>query len=157
MAEQKHPNLVFVFPDEYRKQAMGFMNEDPVITPNLDAFAKESLVLTQALSNRPVCSPYRAMLFSGKYPHGNGVLTNCNSRTVQFENYLKDTERCFSDVLHDLGYCQGYLGKLHLDPPNEKYEYTEGPRGDGTIWDAYTPPGPRRHGFDFWYSYGCCD
>ena len=28
-----HPNLVFVFPDEYRKQAMGFMNEDPVTNP----------------------------------------------------------------------------------------------------------------------------
>ena len=39
----KHPNLVFVFPDEYRKQAMGFMNEDPVLTPNIDRFATESL------------------------------------------------------------------------------------------------------------------
>jgi arylsulfatase A-like enzyme len=33
----KHPNLVFVFPDQMRGQALGFLNEDPVITPNLDA------------------------------------------------------------------------------------------------------------------------
>ena len=61
------PNLVFVFPDEFRSQAVGFANQDPVITPNLDAFAKESLVFSDAVSNRPVCSPYRAMLFSGKW------------------------------------------------------------------------------------------
>ncbi len=152
-----HPNLVFVFPDEYRKQAMGFMNEDPVLTPNIDRFASESLVLTDAVSNRPVCSPYRAMLFTGQYPHANGVLGNVNSTTVQYENYLRETAECFSDVLHQAGYNQAYLGKLHLDPPNEQYEYTEGPRGNGVIWDSYTPPGPRRHGYDFWYSYGCCD
>ena len=143
------PNLVFVFPDEYRSQAVGAANQDPVITPNLDAFAKESLVFTDAISNRPVCSPYRAMLFSGKYPHKNGVYGNVNSSTVQYENYLSEDERCFSDVLHDAGYAQGYIGKLHLDPPNDAAHFTEGPRGDGRVWDSYTPPGPRRHGFDF--------
>ena len=153
----KHPNLVFVFPDEYRKQAMGFMNEDPVLTPNIDRFATESLVLTDAVSTRPVCSPYRAMLFTGQYPHANGVLANVNSTTVEYENYLQESSRCFSDVLHDAGYHQAYLGKLHLDPPNEHYQYTEGPRSNGVIWDSYTPPGPRRHGYDFWHSYGCCD
>ena len=25
------------------------------------------------------------------------------------------------------------------------------------VWDTYTPPGKGRHGFDFWYSHGCCD
>ena len=64
-------------------------------------------------------------------------------------------------MLHDAGYHQGYLGKLHLRLPREENTpYTEGWRGEpgkGTFWDAYTPPGPGRHGVDFWYSYGCCD
>jgi len=47
----KPPNLIFVFPDQMRGQAMGFMKQDPVITPNLDRFAQESLVLTNAVSN----------------------------------------------------------------------------------------------------------
>jgi len=71
------PNMVFVFPDQMRAHAMGFMNEDPVITPTLDRFAAESLVLNSAVSNYPVCSPYRAMLMTGKWSHANGVL--CNS------------------------------------------------------------------------------
>jgi len=98
------------------------------------------------------------MLFTGKYPHSNGVITNCNSETAKYGIYLKESARCLSDVLHDAGYNQGYIGKFHLDAPSEaNYQYTEGRRGDGKVWDAYTPPGPRRHGFDFWHSYGCCD
>ena len=152
------PNLVFVYPDQFRQQAMGFMEQDPVVTPNLDRFASESLVFTNAVSNRPLCSPHRAMVMTGKYPHANGVLTNCNSRMMEYGNYLKESERCLSDVLSDAGYCQGYIGKYHLDAPLEvDYPYTEGPRRDGVAWDAYTPPGPRRHGFDFWHAYGCHD
>ena len=156
-----HPNLVYVFPDEFRQQAMGFMEQDPVITPNLDRFASESVVFTHAVSNFPVCSPYRAMLFSGKYPFSTGVYGNCYSGTIPYGIELQATERCFSDVLHDAGYSLGYLGKLHLDlPKEENVPYTEGWRGEpgeSTFWDAYTPPGPRRHGIDFWHSYGCCD
>ena len=36
------PNLVYVFTDQHRVQAMGFMEEDPVTTPNLDAFAAKN-------------------------------------------------------------------------------------------------------------------
>jgi arylsulfatase A-like enzyme len=159
--KKQSPNLLYVFPDEFRQQAMGFMGQDPVVTPNLDAFARESLVLTQAVSNCPICSPYRAMLFTGKYPINNGVVTNCYSETIPYGIELKDTERCLTDVLHEAGYHQGYIGKFHLHLPKEEHiPYTEGWRGEpglGTFWDSYTPPGPGRHGVDFWYSYGCCD
>ena len=156
--KQERPNLVFVFPDQFRQQAIGYMNQDPVVTPNLDRFASEGVVFTNAVSNYPVCSPYRAMLFTSKYPNSNGVITNCNSDTAKYNVFLRESDRCLSDVLHDTGYSQGYIGKFHLDTPSEaNYEYTEGRRGDGKVWDAYTPPGPRRHGFDFWHSYGCCD
>jgi arylsulfatase A-like enzyme len=152
------PNIVFVVPDEFRQQAMGCMDADPVLTPNLDRFATEGIAFTHAVSNRPVCSPYRGMLFTGKYPHRNGVLTNCNSATAPYGIQLRQTDRCLTDVLHDAGYSQGYIGKLHLDSPTEEdAAYGEGRRGDGKVWDAYTPPGPRRHGIDFWHSYGCCD
>lgn len=145
------PNLLIVFPDQMRAQAMGFMGADPVLTPNLDRLADESRVLVNAVSTNPLCSPYRASLLTGKYPYGHGVITNANSWGNRFGAYLKPHERCLGDVLRDAGYACGYIGKWHLDPPDAP------PAEDWTtsVWDAYTPPGPRRHGFDFWHAYGC--
>ncbi|MGK7907871.1 MAG: sulfatase-like hydrolase/transferase [Synechococcus sp.] len=75
---RERPNLVIVFPDQMRGQALGFLNEDPVVTPHLDRFAKESLVLPNAVSYYPLCSPFRAMFMTGKYPHANRDTANCN-------------------------------------------------------------------------------
>ena len=55
------PNVIYVFPDQMRNCALGFWNEepfasqvnwqgDPVLTPNLNRFAAESVVLTDAVS-----------------------------------------------------------------------------------------------------------
>lgn len=146
----KKPNLLFIFPDQFRIQSMGFMNEDPVLTPHIDKLATEGMVFTNAVSNRPLCSPYRAMLMTGKYPFSNGVQTNCNTSSKKYGNFLKDDEICFSDVLKANGYYAGYIGKWHLDPP-------KGPDVENwqdAVWDAFTPH-EKRHGFDFWHAYGC--
>jgi arylsulfatase A-like enzyme len=50
--KKQKPNLVYIFPDEMRGTAMGFLGREPVITPNLDSLAKDSLVLPQAVSKR---------------------------------------------------------------------------------------------------------
>ena len=145
----KRPNIVYVFTDQHRRAAMGFLNEDPVVTPNFDRFATEGLHFGNAVSNRPVCSPHRAMLMTGKYPATNNVPGNCNS--VWPQNFLRPEERCLSDVLHDAGYDCGFIGKWHLDVP-------DGPRTGGWQngnWDGFTPPGRHRHNFNFWYAYGC--
>lgn len=148
------PNIVFVFCDQLRQASVGCYGQDPVVTPNLDRFAAESKVLTHCVSNQPVCTPYRGMLFTGRYPMSTGLYANCNTMR---DVHLTDDTRCFSDIFSDQGYSLGYLGKLHLHKPEPPYDAGEGPRHDGSVWDAFTPPGPARHGFDFWYSYGCCD
>lgn len=144
------PNLVFVFPDQFRAQAMGFMGEDPVRTPVLDRFAAQSVVFTNAVGNQPLCSPYRAMLLTGRWPYSTGVVTNCNSSRPDV--YLREHEVCLSDVLAQAGYATGYIGKWHLDTPQG---VPVAPDWRCAIWEAYTPPGPRRHSFAFWHAYGC--
>jgi arylsulfatase A-like enzyme len=149
------PNIVFVFPDQMRGQAMGFLKEEPVLTPHLDRFAAESLVLPQTVSNYPVCSPFRAMLMTGKYPHANKVTTNCNTDSEPFDCELQETDRCWSDVLKDKGYSLGYIGKWHLDSPQKPYIKCKN-NSDKFAWNEWCPP-KRRHGFDYWYAYGTYD
>jgi len=167
MGQTNHPNIIYVFPDQYRNQALGFWNQtgfrdkvnfkaDPVHTPNLDTFARESMVLSSAVSNCPLSSPHRGMLLTGMYPNKSGVPLNCNStRPI---SSLREDAVCVGDVYRQSGYECAYFGKLHTDfpLPNDpenpgKYVDDEKP-----VWDAYTPK-ERRHGFNYWYSYGTFD
>jgi arylsulfatase A-like enzyme len=144
----KRPNLLFVFADQFRRQALGFMNQDPVITPNLDQFAQDSRVFINAISACPLCTPFRSMLMTGRYPLSTGMTTNCLGG---MDIELADDEICIGDVLKANGHQTGYIGKWHLDSPS-RHKMRNPPDG-ATGNDAHTPPGPRRHGFDFWYAY----
>ncbi len=154
-AGRRRPNLLMVMPDQMRGMAMGFLGEEPVLTPTLDRLAGESLVLPQAAVNYPICSPMRAMMLTGLYPHANGVLENCNSTSARFGYQLRTSARTWSDVLKDRGYSLGYIGKWHLDSPHRPYVDTSN-NTEAQAWNEWTPP-DRRHGFDFWHAYGTYD
>ncbi|CAG7626673.1 sulfatase [Paenibacillus allorhizosphaerae] len=148
----KKPNLLFVFPDQWRKQAVGFRNEDEVATPNIDRFACESLSLDHAISCFPLCSPNRSVMLTGRYPLSTGVTTNCK---LGLPVKLGDDELTIGNLLKQEGYQTGYIGKWHLDLPEQSFEAE--PASGAKHWDAYIPPGPRRFGFDFWYAYNAFD
>ena len=166
--KQTAPKIIYVFPDQYRNMAMGFWNTpefqgalngggDPVRTPNLNRFAQESLVLSNAMSNFPVSSPHRGCLMTGMYPHLSGVTLNCNSTNVN--SSLRTDVKCLGDVFHENGYECAYIGKYHLDHPRRNDPQNPGHyvnNDQGECWDAYTEK-ERRHGFDYWYSYGTFD
>lgn len=152
MERRQKPNLIYIFADQWRRQAVGFEGEDPVLTPNIDVFAREGTFFSNAVTCSPLCSPHRASLLTGKYPISTGVYTNCK---VGADVMLSPDEICISDVLAGNGYQTGYIGKWHLDLP--ELNLTDRPVSGAAGWDAYTPPGPKRHGFDYWYSYGAWD
>jgi len=132
-AAGRRPNIVYVFADQMRAQAAGFMGNKQVRTPNLDRLAAQGIVFENTVSTCPVCTPYRAALLTGRYPLTTGMVLN--------DAPLPTTEVTIAKVLKRAGYRTGYVGKWHLD----------GPRRGG-----FTPPGPRRQGFDdFWAVANC--
>ncbi|WP_316633085.1 sulfatase [uncultured Flavobacterium sp.] len=153
--QKTQPNLLIIIADQWRGQAVGFEGKEPVKTPQLDKFAKESLVLEQMVGNFPVCSPARAMLMTGQYPIKNHVYSNVNSKTAPDGVELQKDAVCWSDILKANGYSNGYIGKWHLDSPYKPYVPTSNNIGD-VAWNEWTSP-DRRHGFDYWYAYGTYD
>ena len=161
------PNVIYVFPDQYRNQAMEFWGQDgfrdkvnfrndPVHTPNLNSLAREALVLSSAQRNCPLSSPHRGMLLTGMYPNKSGIPLNCNSNRPI--SSLRADVDCIGDVFNKSGYDCAYFGKLHADFPTPNDPQRPGHYVEDRIpaWDAYTPK-ERRHGFNYWYSYGTFD
>jgi arylsulfatase A-like enzyme len=138
-----------------RGTAMGFLGEEPVRTPRLDRFASEAIVFTHAVSNYPICSPFRAMFMTGQYPFTNGVTSNCLAIDGNPGVELSKDSRTWSDVLADEGYSLGYIGKWHLEAPRRPYVESYNNRPNHA-WNEWTPP-DRRHGFQFWYGYNTYD
>ena len=132
MAAVRRPNLVFVFADQLRAQSVGFMGDAQARTPHLDAAVQQGVVFSNAVSCCPVCTPYRAALLTGRYPLSNGMVLN--------DVRLPVGETSIAEVFRGAGYQTGYIGKWHLDGPA---------RG------GFTPPGPRRQGFDYWAVANC--
>lgn len=149
------PNLVFLMADQFRGEALGCLQQEPVLTPNLDRLASEGILFTEAVSSYPVSSPARAMLMTGMYPMANGVTGNCNSQHTPYGVELPTGAVCWSDVLKQAGYATAYIGKWHLDAPRRPYVDTSNNRGT-VAWNEWCPP-ERRHGFDYWMAYGTYD
>jgi len=178
----KHPNILFLFTDQHRKSALGFWSRpeyrdgllgesDPVHTPNLDRLAEESIVVSNAYSSYPVCSPFRAMLFSGRYPENNGVWQNCAPGR---RDELRSDISTFTDILSDSGYSVGYVGKWHLERPEADFDrdgnyigddpsyegeryFPDGSHDDNTVcWDTLIPRGRQRK-MDYLYAYNTWD
>ncbi|WP_025761373.1 sulfatase family protein [Dyadobacter tibetensis] len=125
------PNIVYVLVDQWRAQAMGFTGDKNAYTPNLDRLATSSVVIKNAISGMPVCSPHRASLLTGQYPLTHGVFMNDVLLGTDYITLPK--------VFNKAGYETGYIGKWHLD-------------GHGR--NSYIPP-LRQQGFGYWKALEC--
>ncbi|MBI5086241.1 MAG: sulfatase [Acidobacteria bacterium] len=133
VARPRQPNVLLVLPDQLRAQSLGCYGNAEVQTPNVDALARQGVVFDNTIANSPVCCPARAILLTGQYCHVNGMTAN--------DLRLRESSTTLSSILKREGYRTGFIGKWHLDG---------GPREPG-----FVPPGPRRHGFDFWAAHEC--
>ena len=134
----KKPNIVFIFADQLRYQSCGFSGDNNAITPNLDKFAKDSINLVQAVSSMPVCSAFRASLFTGKYTSSTGMVIN--------ELRMNTNHKSIAHCLTEAGYNTGYIGKWHL--------YSNQLGNHENVNNSHIPVGVDRLGFDgYWAAY----
>ena len=101
----RRPNIVFLFSDQQRYDTMSCYGADYMDVPNLDALADESFVFQNAYVSQPVCTPARATIMTGLYPHTAGPIVNMIN--------LPESTKVISEMISDDHY-KGYMGKWHL-------------------------------------------
>ena len=102
----KKPNIVLIFPDQQRADALGFMGDDVVITPHLDKLASQALVFDRAVCNSPLCMPARSSLASGQYVNVHGAWRNGLLADKTGPSHIRN--------VRDAGYYSAMVGKTHL-------------------------------------------
>lgn len=115
----KGPNVIVIMTDEHNFRTLGCYREtmekrqaymwgpSVVETPNIDWIAEHGALCSSFYATTPVCSPSRAALITGLYPHATPVVTN--------NIPLADSIVTFAEILRRQGYATGFAGKWHLD------------------------------------------
>jgi arylsulfatase A-like enzyme len=121
---KKKPNVLFILADQWRFSAFGHETDTQVRTPHFDAFVKQGVRWTRTYSANPLCTPNRAAIITGRFPHQTGMISN--------DFMLPPKEKCIAQVFRDAGYATHYIGKWHMD---------------GKAKPGFVPKGWRRRGF----------
>ena len=133
-AATTRPNVIWIFGDQHRAQALGNAGDPNVHTPHLDRLAAEGMTFTGAVAGSPICCPARGSLLTSQYPH---------HAVPGQERLLSPDQPTLAHVFHDEGYQTAYFGKWHLDGFHER---------EGRAAMHIVPP-ERRGGFDTWVGY----
>jgi arylsulfatase A-like enzyme len=122
------PHIVYILADDLGWKDVGFHGSD-IQTPNLDRLAAGGARLEQFYAE-PMCTPSRAALMTGRYPHRYGLQTAVIPSAGRYG--LATDEWLLPQALQEAGYQTAIVGKWHLGHADPKY------------W-------PRQRGFDYQY------
>ena len=101
-------NVIIVMTDDQGIGDFGFMGNEVIRTPELDAIAVESIRMEHFYVS-PVCSPTRASLMTGRYNYRTGVVDTFLGRSM-----MSPSEYTLAELFQDNGYDTGIFGKWHL-------------------------------------------
>jgi arylsulfatase A-like enzyme len=142
----QRPDVIILLTDQQRADAFGAAGATDVRTPSMDRLAREGVLFTQAFVASPQCSPSRAALMTGRYPHRTGVMGNvgvdraegrsgipratapAEGMSSALDSSLPTIGRTFAAA----GYDTAYFGKWHLGGTPGEYGFES---HDSTIHD----------------------
>lgn len=135
------PNIVLITADQMRADQLGAV--DPtVITPHLDALAARGVLAERAYCVNPVCTPSRAAILTGRYPHCTGAWNIGVS--------VNEDEVTLPDHLRPLGYRSVANGKMHFRPQcrRDRWAFTDDLAEDPAVRDRPRATDGTYYGFD---------
>jgi arylsulfatase A-like enzyme len=102
------PNVLIVMTDDQGLGDFSFTGNPVLKTPNLDAFARQAVRLTD-FHVCPMCSPTRGQLLTGLSALRNGATSVTAGRT-----FLRPGLPTMAEIFAQAGYATGIFGKWHL-------------------------------------------
>ncbi|MEX2445610.1 MAG: sulfatase-like hydrolase/transferase [Alkalispirochaeta sp.] len=121
----RRPNFLLIVTDQQRYDMLNATVGGPCRSPGLDELARTGVTFTNARTPCALCTPARASLFTGLYPHNHGLLNNCDMFSAVHRNMPRRNNFLHPRLAAE-GYSLGYFGKWHVDsdytPLDEGFE-----------------------------------
>ena len=114
------PNVVLVITDQQRRDTIRAAGQKTVWTPALDRLISEGVAFTNAFCSCPMCSPSRASILTGLFPHSHGLVANHQARPGCDRIRLRDDVPVLVDYMGPSGYRSAYIGKWHLGTGSDR-------------------------------------
>jgi arylsulfatase A-like enzyme len=135
-------NIVLLYADDWRHDTLGCAGNPVVLTPRLDALARDGVRFTHNSVTTAICGVSRASMLTGQWMsrHGNRA----------FGMFRTPWAETMPGVLRASGYWVGHVGKWHNGQfPAERYDSPASALANGTHWIEQTgitePDGARIH------------
>ena len=146
--DTEKPNIIIFIADDAGWNDSGAYGNQNVRTPNIDRLAKEGMKFTNAFITTSSCSPSRASILTGLYPHNTGA--------PELHMPLPADKALFAGVLKNAGYYTVASGKWHIGPHRAEFD---------SIFDMHEPSGaadwirslkkrPADRNFFMWFAAG---
>lgn len=160
------PNIVFILSDDMGYGQPGFNGGKPGLTPEMDALAKQSVMMTQFYTHS-VCAPTRAAFLTGRYAFrtwsdwrsedfgkpsylkklGLTLAKNKAGENTRRIHALDTEERTIAEALKEAGYFTAILGKWHCGewlkehlPMGQGFDYQYGHYAWGIDYNTFLIP-----------------
>ena len=138
-AADRKPNLLFVYADDQRWDAMGVVQREQgdrarfpwFKSPNMDRLAAEGVRFRNAFVTLSLCAPSRAAYLTGRYNHSNGVANN--------HTFFPENSVTHATLLRAAGYKTAYIGKWHMGGQTGQrpgFDYSASFIGQGKYFDC---------------------
>ncbi|MDA7916522.1 sulfatase-like hydrolase/transferase, partial [Verrucomicrobia bacterium] len=130
----KQPNIIVLLADDLGYGELSCQGNPEINTPHIDSIGKNGIRFTQAYVTGPNCSPSRAGFLTGRIPIRFGYEFNPTGPKNEILGYGMPKEQVtIAEMLHDVGYTTGLIGKWHQGGTAEFH--------------------PHRHGFDEFFGF----
>jgi arylsulfatase A-like enzyme len=142
---EEKPNFLIMIADDAGWNDAGAYGHPHIHTPGIDRLAEEGMLFTNAYLTISSCSPSRASIMTGQYPHNTGA--------PHLHMPLPEDKLIFPGELKNQGYYTAAAGKWHLGPKRSEFDTIVGGGPSGCEnWVSTLKNRPKDKPFFMWFA-----
>ena len=138
MSNRTKPNVLIFLCDQLRIDLLSCYVETLARTPHIAALAADSCLFERAYTPSAICSPARASLLTGLYPHGHHMFNNSTPHYSYCQHLRPDVATIQDWIDEESEYESAWFGKWHVGPAQDlfdsRFHHTQEPYEGGPVF-----------------------